>query len=89
MRRILEIAVELGQGISETQTVGRIMSGGALTVDEELIDFRNHRTDDAEKIASVVVSAAGKPAGIFTERDVLKRVAINELIRKKLRCSKS
>ena len=27
MRRILKIAVELGQGLSETRTVGEIMSG--------------------------------------------------------------
>jgi CBS domain-containing protein len=34
MRRILKIAVELGQGLSETRTVGEIMSGQVLSVDE-------------------------------------------------------
>src|SRR4029077_14538114 len=34
MRRILGIAVELGQGISETKTLGSLISGGVLSVDE-------------------------------------------------------
>src|SRR5437773_9099358 len=34
MRRILGLAVELGQGLSETKTLGSIMSSGAATVDE-------------------------------------------------------
>jgi CBS domain-containing protein len=75
MRRILGLAVELGQGMSETKTLGSLVSGGALSVDEsssvyETIDLMIQRG-----VASIVVSAAGKPRGIFTERDVLKRVA--------------
>ena len=34
MRRILGLAVELGQGMSETKTLGSLVSGGALSVDE-------------------------------------------------------
>jgi len=34
-------------------------------------------------VASIVVSAAGKPQGIFTERDVLKRVAAKGIDTKK------
>ena len=75
MRRILGLAVELGQGMSETKTLGGLVSGGVLSVDEsssvyETIDLMIQRG-----VASIVVSVAGKPHGIFTERDVLKRVA--------------
>jgi signal-transduction protein with cAMP-binding, CBS, and nucleotidyltransferase domain len=75
MRRILGLAVELGQGISETKTLGSLLSAGAFTVDEnssvfETIDFMIQKG-----VASVVVSASGKSSGIFTERDILKRVA--------------
>src|SRR5499427_10774947 len=34
MRRILGLAVELGQGLSETKTIGSLVSGEALFVDE-------------------------------------------------------
>jgi signal-transduction protein with cAMP-binding, CBS, and nucleotidyltransferase domain len=75
MRRILGLAVELGQGISETKTLGSLVSGGFLSVDEgssvyETIDLMIQRG-----VPSVVVMASGKPSGIFTERDILKRVA--------------
>jgi len=83
MRRILGLAVELGQGMSETKTLGSLVSGGALSVDEsssvyETIDLMIQRG-----VASIVVSAAGKPRGIFTERDVLKRVAAKGIDTKK------
>jgi len=83
MRRILGLAVELGQTLPETKTVGDIMSSGAPTVDEalsiaETIDQMVHKG-----LASVVVTANGKPCGIFTERDVLKRVAVKALNTKK------
>jgi CBS domain-containing protein len=83
MRRILGLAVELGQGMSETKTLGSLVSGGALSVDEsssvyETIDLMIQRG-----VASIVVSAVGKPRGIFTERDVLKRVAAKGIDTKK------
>ena len=83
MRRILKIAVELGQGLSETKTVGSIMSGGALSVDgavsvSEAIDIMT-----AKNAGALVVTTAGRPKGIFTERDVLKRVATKDLDTKK------
>jgi CBS domain-containing protein len=61
--------------MSETKTLGSLVSGGVLSVDEsssvyETIDLMIQRG-----VASIVVSVAGKPRGIFTERDVLKRVA--------------
>lgn len=75
MRRILNLAVELGQGLSETRTLGDIGTGAIVSVDEsskvhETVNLMNKRS-----VSSVIVTAAGKPTGIFTERDVLKRVA--------------
>jgi signal-transduction protein with cAMP-binding, CBS, and nucleotidyltransferase domain len=75
MRRILGLAVELGQGMSETRTLGGLVSGGALSVDESSSVYETINLMIQKGVASVVVSASGKPGGIFTERDVLKRVA--------------
>ena len=79
MRRILKLAVELGQGLKETQSVGSIMSSDPVTADlgqsvHDVIDLMVKK--DA---GCVVVLSEGKPAGIFTERDVLKRVATRQL----------
>jgi signal-transduction protein with cAMP-binding, CBS, and nucleotidyltransferase domain len=75
MRRILGLAVELGQGMRETKTLGSLLRGEALSVDEsssvsDIVDLMIQK-----EVASVVVTTNGKPAAIFTERDVLKRVA--------------
>ena len=79
MRRILKLAVELGQGLKETQSVGSIMSSDPVTVDagdsvHDVIALMV-KTDTG----CVVVLSQGKPAGIFTERDVLKRVATQQI----------
>ena len=79
MRRILNIAVELGQGLSETKTLGNIASGAIVFLEanataKEAVDIM-----EKKNLTAVVVSASGKPEGIFTERDVLKRVAAKEL----------
>ena len=79
MRRILGLAVELGQGLSETKTLGGIMSSGVPTVDESLAVSETIDQMVQKGLASVVVTTAGKPRGIFTERDVLKRVAVTEM----------
>jgi CBS domain-containing protein len=74
MRRVLMLAVELGHGLSESTSVGSIMSDSALVVDESspvatVVD----RMTKTESSAAVIL--AGKiPFGIFTERDVLRRV---------------
>lgn len=79
MRRILKLAVELGQGLKETQSVGSIMSSDPVTADagqsvHDVIELM------VEKDAGcVVVLSGGKPAGIFTERDLLKRVATRQI----------
>jgi len=83
MRRILGIAVELGQGLSETKTIGSLVSGGALSVDESSSVYQTIDRMIQRGVASIVVSAAGKPQGIFTERDVLKRVAAKGIDTKK------
>ena len=83
MRRILGIAVELGQGISETKTLGSLISSGALSIDESSSVYETIDLMIQKGVASIVVSAAGKPVGIFTERDVLKRVAANGIDTKK------
>jgi CBS domain-containing protein len=75
MRRILGLAVELGQGMSETKTLGSLMSGEALSVDENSSVYEAIDLMIRKSVPSVVISTSGRPSGIFTERDVLKRVA--------------
>ena len=79
MRRILILAVELGQGLSETRRLGDIGAAAFASLDEsstvrETVTLMNQRG-----VSAVIITDGGKPAGIFTERDVLKRVAIQEL----------
>jgi signal-transduction protein with cAMP-binding, CBS, and nucleotidyltransferase domain len=78
MRRILKIAVELGQGLNETQTVGEIMSGQVLTVDERRSISESTELMMKNNSSAVVVTQEQRAKGIFTERDLLKRV-INKL----------
>lgn len=78
MRRILHIAVELGQGLSETRTLGDIAAAPIVAVDHQsnvrqTIDVMN------KKNVTAVLVMAQNPAGIFTERDVLKRVATKKI----------
>jgi signal-transduction protein with cAMP-binding, CBS, and nucleotidyltransferase domain len=75
MRRILNIAVELGQGLSETRKLGDIGTGTIVSVDESSMVRETVNLMNKQGVSSVIVTAAGKPTGIFTERDVLKRVA--------------
>lgn len=74
MRRILKIAVELGQGLSETRTVGEIMSGPILAVDERRSISESTELMTKNNSSAVVVTEEQRPKGIFTERDLLKRV---------------
>ena len=74
MRRILKIAVELGQGLSETRTVGEIMSGQVLTVDEGRSISESTELMMRNNSSAVVVTQEQRSKGIFTERDVLRRV---------------
>jgi signal-transduction protein with cAMP-binding, CBS, and nucleotidyltransferase domain len=83
MRRILGLAVELGQGMSETNTLGSIMSLGVPTVDETVAVYETIQQMLQKGLAAIIITAGGKPSGIFTERDVLRRVAVREMDNKK------
>lgn len=79
MRRILNLAVELGQGLSENKTLGDIATPALTTVDQAATVHETIELMNKENVTAVIITAAGKPNGIFTERDVLKRVAIKEI----------
>ena len=83
MRRILNLAVELGQGLSETKTLGDIATQAVLTVDQTSMVSETVELMNKKNVTAVIVAAAGKPIGIFTERDVLKRVATQQIDVKK------
>ena len=79
MRDILKLAAELGQGLKETQTIGSIMSSHLVTIDASQPIHAAIEMMNREKTGCVMVSVRGEAKGIFTERDVLKRVAIKNV----------
>ena len=79
MRRILNLAVELGQGLNETKTLADIAAPAIVAVEQSATVFETIELMNKRSVSAVVVTAAGKPSGIFTERDVLKRVATKEI----------
>ncbi|MGH7771110.1 MAG: CBS domain-containing protein [Candidatus Binatia bacterium] len=79
MRRILKLAVELGRGLTETQTIGSIMSGELITADPSRSIYETIETMIEENTGCVVVVSGSEPKGIFTERDVLRRVAVKDI----------
>ena len=81
MRRILNIAVELGQGIAESRTLGDIAKAQVVTIDESATAHAAVTLMNRQGVSAVVVTAGGKPAGIFTERDVLTRIATSGMDR--------
>jgi signal-transduction protein with cAMP-binding, CBS, and nucleotidyltransferase domain len=83
MRRILGLAVELDQGTSPTKTLGSITSPGTTTVDESTSVYEAIDLMVKNGLGAVIVTAGSKPNGIFTERDVLKRVAVKDINTKK------
>ena len=83
MRDILKLVVELGQGLKETQAIGSMMSSNLITVDASQSIYKTIETMIKENVGCVIVSIEEKPKGIFTERDVLKRVVIRNLDTKK------
>jgi len=78
MRDILRLAVELGRDLTENQTVGSIMSS-LTTVDGSHAISETVEVMTKKNTGCVVVEIAGEPKGVFTERDVLKRVALQDL----------
>lgn len=82
MRRILNIAVELGQGMSETRTLADIAAPAIVSVPPSASVYTTVELMNQRNVPAVVVidEAQGRnPLGIFTERDALKRVATKEL----------
>jgi len=79
MRDILKFAVELGHGLTETKTIGSIMSSNLVTVDASQFIFESIEMMIKEDTGCVIVLSEGDPKGIFTERDVVKRVAIKDI----------
>lgn len=75
MRRILNLAVELGQGLSDTRRLGDIGAAPLASLDESSTVRDTVALMNERGVSAVIITSAGKPAGIFTERDVLKRVA--------------
>ena len=75
MRRILNLAVELGQGLSETRSLGDIGTEPIVSIDESSTVRQTIALMNERSVGAVIITASGKPVGIFTERDVLKRVA--------------
>ena len=83
MRRILKLAVESGHGLKETQTIGSIMSRNLTTVDAAQPIYDAVELMIKKDASCVIVLSQGQPKGIFTERDVLKRVAVKDIDTKK------
>ncbi|MFQ5683972.1 MAG: cyclic nucleotide-binding/CBS domain-containing protein [Candidatus Binatia bacterium] len=83
IRDILRFAVRLGRGLPETKTIDSIMSSKLITVEASCPIYDTIETMLKNNAGCVIVSLDGKPKGIFTERDVLKRVAIKNIDSKK------
>jgi len=78
MRRILTLAVELGQGLSETSSLGEIGAAAFVSLDESSTVRETVALMNQQGVSAVIITGAGKPTGIFTERDLLKRVATKD-----------
>lgn len=78
MRRILQLAVTLGENLHDTRAVGDIMSGKVHVVDIEQRVTEVIEKLARERVGCVVVSDHDAVRGIFTERDVLKKVALED-----------
>jgi CBS domain-containing protein len=79
MRRILKIAVELGQGQNETQTLATIATAAATMAEASATVDETVKLMAENNLSAVIVTDSGRPAGIFTERDVLNRVAAPQI----------
>ena len=79
MRRILKAALELGEELTETLPVRRIMSRHCHTVDGSRSIHDTIKLMSEQRAGCVAVLSGGEPKGIFTERDVLRRVAVKNI----------
>jgi len=78
MRRILELAVELGERLSDTQIVGKILLKEPTKVEASQTVRQAIDLMIKKDTGCVAVMSGGELKGIFTERDLLKRVAVAE-----------
>lgn len=79
MHRILRLAVNLGHDLEETQTIGKIMSRNLITVESSQSIYDTIEVMIKKDTGCVFVLSNGEPKGIFTERDVLTRVAVKDI----------
>lgn len=79
MRDILKLAAELGRGLAETEVVGSIMSNNLIRVNPSQSIYEATEMMIKKRVGCVIVMSEGRPQGIFTERDLLKRVAIKNV----------
>lgn len=75
MRRILHLAVELGQGMSETRTVADIAAPAIVSAEQSTTVHDAIGLMIKRGVTAIVATDGRNPTGIFTERDLLKRVA--------------
>jgi CBS domain-containing protein len=68
----------LGEDKNDGRTLGSIMSPGAPTIDEAASVYDAVNLMVQKGLGAVVITSGGKPKGIFTERDVLRRAAAKE-----------
>lgn len=78
MRRILELAVELGERLSDNQKIGDILLKQAVKVEPSQTVRQAIDAMLQNDTGCVVVMKGEELKGIFTERDLLKRVAVAE-----------
>jgi CBS domain-containing protein len=78
MRRILKLVVELEGDHAKSGTIGSIMSS-FVTVDASQSIYDAIGVMIKKNTGCVVVVSGGGPIGIFTERDVLTRVAVKNI----------
>lgn len=79
MRDILRLAAELGRGLAETEVVGSIMSNNLIRVNPSQSIHEAVEMMIKKRVGCVIVMTEATPHGIFTERDLLKRVATKNL----------
>ena len=70
--------MELGANLRDSRTVGEVVSGVVPTVDGSTRVTQVIDKMVQEHTGCVMVSVDGKVGGIFTERDVLKKVALED-----------
>lgn len=83
IRRILKVAVEAGQGARKTRKVGTIMSGRPFKVDASSSIFDSIKGMVERDSCAALIMEKKQLKGIFTSRDILNRIAGNDIETKK------